>query len=122
MSQSNQNMASKYFRTIAERRIKDGEVEFDRVSLSLDDSEWNKGYLKALEGLLITFRTNNSKNLYLQRKELEDQKMRKKFKEELKQHSNNELHADYDRGFFSALLDYFTVTEQGKSSRRSNEA
>lgn len=122
MSQSNQNIASKYFRTIAERQIKDGEVEFDRVSLSLDDSEWNKGYLKALEGLLITFRTNNSKNLYLQRKELEDQKMRKKFKEELKKHSNNELHADYDRGFFSALMDYFTVTEKGKSSRRSKEA
>lgn len=121
MSQSNQNIASKYFRTIAERRIKDGEVEFDRVSLSLDDSEWNKGYLKALEGLLITFRTNNSKLLYLQRKELEDQKMRKKFKEELKKHSNNELHSDYDRGFFSALMDYFTVTEKG-NSRRSKEA
>ena len=119
MSQSNQNMASKYLRAIAERRIKDGEVEFDRVSLSLDDSEWNKGYLKALEGLLITFKTNNSKYLYLHGKELEDQKMRKKFKEEIKKHSNNELHADYDRGFFSALMDYFTITEQRKSSRRS---
>jgi C4-type Zn-finger protein len=112
-------VASKYLRAIAERRLKDGEVEFDRVSLSLDDSEWNKGYLKALEGLLITFKTNNSKHLYLQRKELEDQKIKKKFKEEIKKHSINELHADYDRGFFSALLDYFTITEQRKSSRRS---
>ena len=119
MSQSNQNKASKYLRAIAERRIKDGEIEFDRVSLSLDNSEWNRGYLKALEGLLITFRTNNSKYLYLQRKELEDQKMRKKLKEELKKHSNNELHADYDRGFFSALMDYVAITEQGKSNRRS---
>jgi hypothetical protein len=117
MSQSNQNMVSKYLRAIAERRIKDGEVEFDRISLSLDDSEWNKGYLKALEGLLITFKTNNGKYLYLQRKELEDQKMRKKFKEEIKKHSSNELHADYDRGFFSALMDYFTITEQRKSPR-----
>ena len=79
MSQSNQNMVSKYLRAIAERRIKDGEVEFDRISLSLDDSEWNKGYLKALEGMLITFKTNNSKHLYLQKKELEDHKIRKKF-------------------------------------------
>lgn len=117
MSQSNQNKASKYLRAIAEQRIKDGEIEFDRISLSLDDSEWNRGYLKALEGLLITFRTNNSKYLYLQRKELEDQKMRKKLKEEFKKHSNNELHADYDRGFFSALMDYVTITEQVKSNR-----
>ena len=119
MSQSNQNVASKYLRAIAERRLKDGEVEFDRVSLSLDDSEWNKGYLKALEGLLITFKTNNSKHLYLQRKELEDQKIRKKFKEEIKKHSINELHEDFDRGFFSGLMDYFTIAEQRKSSRRS---
>ncbi len=119
MSQSNQNVASKYLRAIAERRLKDGEVEFDRVNLSLDDSEWNKGYLKALEGLLITFKTNNSKHLYLQRKELEDQKIRKKFKEEIKKHSINELHEDFDRGFFSALMDYFTIAEQRKNSRRS---
>jgi phage-related protein len=79
-------VASKYLRAIAERRLKDGEVEFDRVR---------------------------------QRKELEDQKIKKKFKEEIKKHSINELHADYDRGFFSALLDYFTITEQRKSSRRS---
>ena len=122
MSKDNQNISSKYLKAIAERRIKDGEAEFDRISLSLDDSEWNKGYLKALEGLLITFKTNNSKYLYLHRDDLEDQKIKKKFKEELKKHSNNELHADYDRGFFSALMDYFTITEQGKISRRSKKA
>ena len=122
MSQSNQNKVSKYLKAIAERRIKDGELEFHRISSSLDNSEWSRGYLKALEGLLITFRTNNSKYLYLQRKEFEDQKMRKKLKDELKKHSNNELHADYDRGFFSALTDYFTIVEQEKSTRRSKEA
>jgi len=122
MSQSNQNKVSKYLKAIAERRIKDGELEFDRISSSLDNSEWSRGYLKALEGLLITFRTNNSKYLYLQREEFEDQKMRKRLKDELKKHSNNELHADYDRGFFSALTDYFTIVEQGKSTRRSKEA
>ncbi len=122
MSKDNQNISSKYLKAIAERRIKDGEVEFDKISLSLDDSEWNKGYLKGLEGLLITFRTNNSKYLYLHRKDLEDQKIRKKFKEELKKHSNNELHADYDRGYFSALTDYFVVADQRKSGRRSKKA
>ena len=122
MSKNNQNVSSKYLKAIAERRIKDGEAEFDKISLSLDDSEWNKGYLKGLEGLLITFRTNNSKYLYLHRKDLEDQKIRKKFKEELKKHSNNELHADYDRGYFSALTDYFTIADQRRSGRRSKKA
>jgi hypothetical protein len=122
MSQNIQNKASKYLKAMAERRIKDGEIEFDRISSSLDDSEWNRGYLKALEGLLMTFRTNNGKYLYLQRKELEDKKIRKKLKDELEEHSNNELHADYDRGFFSALTDYIVIVEQGKSTRRSKEA
>ena len=122
MSKDNQNISSKYLKAIAERRIKDGEAEFDRIRPSLDDSEWNRGYLKALEGLLITFKTNNSKYLYFHRKDLENPKNRKKFEEEIKKHSNNELHADYDRGFFSAIMDYFTITEQGKSSRRSKKA
>jgi hypothetical protein len=55
----------------------------------------------------------------LQRKELEDQKIKKKFKEEIKKHSINELHEDFDRGFFSALMDYFTIAEKRKNSRRS---
>ena len=103
----------RYLKAVAERRLKDSEKELEHLKTTLGNSEWNKGYLKALEGLLLTLRSNDSRYLYLQKVELEDKTV-KRIREEFKRHSTNELHADYDRGYFTALTEYASVLEQTK--------
>jgi len=113
MKASNSEIASGYLKAIAEQKPKDGEKEFEQLKNSLGKSEWDKGYLKALEGLLLTLKSNDGRYLYLQRTKL-DEKTVKKIKEEFKKHSKSELHADYDRGYFAALTDYASILEQLK--------
>jgi len=120
MKQPNLQLASAYLRAVAERRLKDGEKEFEQVRGALTNSEWNRGYLKALEGLLLTLRSNDNRYLYLQRVKLEDRTV-KKLKEEFKRHSSSELHAEYDRGYFAALTDYASTLETVRPWTSLNE-
>jgi len=110
---ANSDLAAKYLEAVAERRLKDSEKEFEQMRTGVGNSEWNKGYLKALEGLLLTLRSNDSRYLYLQRIEVEEKSV-KKLKEEFRKHSASELHGDYDRGYFAALTDYALVLERAK--------
>lgn len=113
MKQPNLQLVSAYLRAVAERRLKDSEKEFEQLRGTLTNSEWNRGYLKALEGLLLTLRSNDNRYLYLQRVKPEDRTV-KKLKEEFKRHSSSELHAEYDRGYFAALTDYASTLEAVK--------
>ncbi|MEM3018246.1 MAG: hypothetical protein QXO25_05140 [Candidatus Bathyarchaeia archaeon] len=97
MKESNLQSASPYLRAVAERRLKDCEKEFEQLRGALTNSEWNRGYLKALEGLLLTLKSSDGRYLYLQRLKM-DEKTVKRLKEDFRKHSRSELHADYDRG------------------------
>jgi hypothetical protein len=110
MSRSNSEKTIPYLQAIAERRLKDSEEAFEKIRGAFGSSQWDRGYVKALEGLLLTLKSNDTRYLYLQRMKLDDTTL-KKLKEEFKKQSTHELHADYDRGYFAALTDYASVLE-----------
>jgi len=88
----------------------DAEKELEAIRQKSDNAAWYKGYLKGLEGLLLTYRTNDDKYIYLP-KALTNQTeesvnlLRKEFGE----FATNEIHGEYDRGYFKALEDYVTL-------------
>ena len=66
--------------------------------------------MKALEGLLLTYRNNDDKYIYLpkalaNRSEDSLNSLRKEFSE----FASNELHGEYDRGYFKALEEYLSL-------------
>ena len=66
--------------------------------------------MKALEGLLLTYRSNDDKYIYLpkalsNRTEQSVNQLRKEFGD----FAVNETHGEYDRGYFKALEDYTTL-------------
>ncbi len=94
----------------------DAEKELDAIRQKSENSAWSKGYVKALEGLLLTYRNNDDKYIYLPKALLNQSEdsvtsLRKEFAE----FSANELHAEYDRGFFKALEDYLSLLSTLKS-------
>ena len=77
---------------------------------------WYKGYVKALEGLLLTYRTNDDKYTYLprvlaSRGEESINQLRKEFGD----FAANEIHGEDDRGYFSALEDYVSLLSSMKN-------
>jgi len=106
-----QTVVEKYFILIGERRISEAERELQAIREKSDSSQWEKGYVKALEGLLLTQKSTSDKYIYLARVNLNGESA-KNLKMEFTQHASNELHGEYDRGYFKALLDYVDTLER----------
>ncbi|OLE69386.1 hypothetical protein AUF78_11385 [archaeon 13_1_20CM_2_51_12] len=97
----------------------DAEKELDGIRQKAENALWYKGYVKALEGLLLTYRTNDDKYIYLPkilatRGEESINRLRREFGE----FATNEIHGEYDRGYFKALEDYVTLLSSMKSPQQ----
>ena len=95
----------------------DAEKELDTIRQKAQNTAWYKGYVKALEGLLLTYRSNDDKYIYLPKAlatRTEDNI--KQLQKEFGEFATNQIHGEYDRGFFKALADYVTMLITVKSS------
>lgn len=109
----------KFFESIFYRRIKESEKNLEEIMLGEKiDSKKKEGYLKALEGLLLTIKSNDDKYLYFSKTSF-DPSVLETLRKEFKDHVESSLHSDYDRDYFSALLDYLKVI--GKNELWKNQ-
>jgi hypothetical protein len=107
---------NRFFQNVESRAWTDAEKQLDSIRQEIENTPWYKGYVKALEGLLLTFRTNDDKYIYLpkalvNRNEESVNKLRKDFGE----FASNEIHGEYDRGYFKALEDYTSLLAAQKT-------
>ena len=107
---------TKFFQSVEERAWTDAEKELDTIRQKVENTQWSRGYIKALEGLILTYRSNDDTHLYLpkaltNRCEESVEGLRKEFTE----FSSDELHGEYDRGFFKALEEYVAVLKTQKT-------
>ncbi len=100
----------RYLRLIVERRIGDAEKELEDLKPKIGNSEWNRGYVKALEGLLMTRKANSDNYLFFAKKEF-DKKSLKVLMKEFTEKAASPLYGDYDRGYFSALVRLVRIME-----------
>jgi len=99
-----------FFQAVIERRIGDAEKELDAVRSTIPGSEAGRGYLKGLEGLLLTTKSNDDKYLYLSKFEKTEKKLRA-LRKEFTNHTKSNLHAEYDKGYFQALENFVRKLE-----------
>ena len=98
---------NRFFQNVESRAWTDAEKELDTIRQKAENSPWHKGYVKALEGLLLTYRTNDDKYIYLPRALAnKTEESVNKLREEFEEFASNEIHGEYDRGYFKALEDY----------------
>ncbi len=113
---------NKFLEHVEARAWTDAEKELDIIRQKSDNSQWSRGYVKALEGLMLTYRTNDDKYIFLPKvlaSRTED--TISSLKKEFSEFAANELHGEYDRGYFKALDDYFTLLGNMKSPRAPAE-
>ncbi|HZD12741.1 MAG TPA: hypothetical protein VE177_04390 [Candidatus Binatus sp.] len=109
---------SRFLEHVSLRAWTDAEKELDVVRQKSDAGQWSRGYVKALEGLLLTFRSNDDKYSYLP-KILSNPTLEliTNLKNEFSQFSTSEVHGDYDRGYFKALEDFLSLAPADKSKQ-----
>lgn len=113
---------NKYLQHVGQRAWTDAEKELDTIRQKSDSTQWSRGYVKALEGLLLTYRNDDDKYIYLpktltNKSGPENEALRKEFAE----FAVNEIHGEYDRGFFKALEDYLSQVATLRPAQESAE-
>jgi hypothetical protein len=100
---------TRFFQLATRRRFAEAERVLERIKLKVQETEWNRGYFEALNGILLTQKSNDE-YAFLQNLDLGNEGELKKYRREFLKQARNKIHADYDRGFFSAWADYMRVS------------
>jgi hypothetical protein len=113
---------AKFFQSVEERAWTDAEKELDSIKQKVENTQWSRGYVKALEGLMLTYRSNDDTHLYLPKAltNRTDESIASLTKE-FTDFSSNELHGEYDRGYFKALEEYLSALKTQKPSQSSRQ-
>jgi len=113
---------NKYLLHVGQRAWTAADNELDTIRQKSDSTQWSRGYVKALEGLMLTYRNDDDKYIYLpktltNKSGQENEALRKEFAE----FAGNEIHGEYDRGFFKALEDYLLQVATLRPAQESAE-
>ncbi len=95
----------KYFQNITQRNLAEAERLLETLKQHSSSTEWSKGYLNALDGMFIAKKSGDDSFAFIVKLELKPEKINE-LKEEFTAHTRSNIHEDYDRGFFSAWVDY----------------
>jgi len=106
---------TRFLQLVTERQFAEAERVYERLAKKVEKTEWNKGYLQALYGLLLAQKSNDDRHAFLLNLNFKDKKDLNRYYQEFSNHSKSGLHADYDRGFFSAWAECMRILLKTKS-------
>lgn len=96
-------LESNFFSQLIQGRKDGAKVILEKIKQKSESSKWRKGYINALEGMIVAADTKEDKNMFMnQIKANKSDYFRKIFL----QQSKNDMYNDFDKGFFSAWADY----------------
>ena len=104
-----QALVARYFQLINARQFAEAERELEKLKQKMQKTEWNRGYFRALYGMLRSRRASNDNYSFFSKLDLSDKPALHGYRREFLDHTRNGLHGDFDRGFFSAWADCMRV-------------
>jgi hypothetical protein len=99
----------RFFQLVTEKQLTEAERELLRIKEKIERTEWNHGYYKALQGMLISRRTNSDNPAFLTTLDVNNKRALLDLKREFQGKVESRLYTDYDRGYFSAWADYVSI-------------
>ncbi len=99
----------RFFQLLKERRFAEAERVLERIRQKTNKTEWNSGYIHALDGIIVATKSNDS-YAFIKNLNFEDEKELKKNRKEFLKEYKNKIHSDSDRGFFAAWADYMLIS------------
>ena len=106
MSSFPKALTTRYFQLINNRQSTEAQRTLQRIKTQIQETKWNHGYCKALQGMLLAQKTNGNQHTFLQNLNAADKAALQQHKNEFQKHVTDRFQEDFDRGFFSAWDDY----------------
>jgi hypothetical protein len=105
-----QALVTRYFQLLVNRQFTEAERELERVKQKMQKTEWNRGYFRALYGMLLSRRSGAADDYaFFSKLDLGDKVSLHVYRKEFLDHMQNGLHGDFDRGYFSAWADCMRI-------------
>jgi len=101
--------ATRFFQLVTARQFAEAERILQRLRQKIQTTEWNRGYFQALYGMLLAQRSNDDRYAFLSNTNLSEKGELQSHRREFLKQARSRVHADYDRGYFSAWADYMRV-------------
>jgi hypothetical protein len=102
-------LVTRFFQLLVNRKFAEAERELERIKQRMHKTEWNRGYFRALYGMLIARKSNNDNYTFLSKLDFNDKKALQNYRKEFRGHVKSRLHRDFDRGFFAAWANCMRV-------------
>lgn len=103
-------LVTRFFQLILNKQFAEAERELERLKQKMHKTEWNRGYFRALYGMLLVRRSNNNDSYaFFAKLDLNDKEALQAYRREFLNHVKNRLHGEFDRGFFAAWADFARV-------------
>jgi len=110
----------RFFQLIKGRRFAEAERVLERIRQKTNETEWNSGYLHALDGILLAQKSGDS-YAFIKNVNFDEEKELKKFRKEFLKEYKNKIHADFDRGFFAAWADYMLISKKSLAESENSK-
>jgi len=95
-------LVTRYFQLLVNRQFTEAERELERLKQKMQKTEWNRGYFRALYGMYLSRKTNGDGYSLFSKLDFSDKVALHAYRREFLEHTNNGLHGDFDKGYFSA--------------------
>jgi hypothetical protein len=119
-----QALVTRYFQLIVKRQFTESERELERLKQKMQKTEYNRGYFRALYGMLLSRKSSSDNYSLFSKLDLTDKASIHMYRREFLEHTKNGLHSDFDRGYFSAWADCMRILarlETPNTSPSTNE-
>jgi len=98
------NAVAEFIEYLLDRRFTDAERSLDSVKdCSFGDEEYKEGYVKALEGLLLTVRSGDERD-FLNKNDFTPESL-KNYGKSFKDFASSTIRTSWDSGYFDAWAD-----------------
>ncbi len=103
-------LVTRFFQLIINKQFAEAQRELERLKQKMHKTEWNRGYFRALYGMMLVRRQNNNDSYaFFSKLDLNDKEALQAYRREFLNHVKNRLHGDFDRGYFAAWSDFTRV-------------
>jgi len=100
---------TRFFQLVTKRQFAEAERVLERLKKRMQRTEWNRGYFRALRGILLARKSNDDRYVFLSSLDFSDKEVLQVYRREFLRNARDRLHGDYDRGFFQAWADFMRV-------------
>ena len=112
-------LITRFFQLVSQRSFAEAGRVLERLKTRMKNTERNRGYIQALNGIILVQRSNDERYAFLRNLDFDNIEELKRQRREFLKNAKRSFHADYDRGFFSAWADFIYVILKTKKSGRT---